>query len=111
MKKLMMAITVFVVAFGFAAMTMAADAPAKAMATKMSGEVTAVDVKAKTLAVKSKDNEAVTLMVTDKTRIAQGKEKKTLEDIQVGAKVTTFYVTDGDKMTAKSIHMAAAKKE
>jgi hypothetical protein len=110
MKKLMMAIAVFVVAFGFAAVTMA-DAPVKVKADKMSGEVTAVDVKAKTITVKSKDNKEITLMVTDKTRIAQGKAKKTLEDIQSGAKVTTFYVTDGDKMTAKSIHMAAAKKQ
>ncbi len=106
MQNLMKAVVVFIVAFGFVAMTMA-EAPAKVKATKMSGEVTAVDATAKTLTVKAKDKE-VTLMVTDKTRIAQGKEKKTLADIQNGAKVTAIYVAEGDKMTAKSINIAAA---
>jgi hypothetical protein len=38
---------------------------------KVTGKVTAVDAEAKTLTVKSKDNE-VTLMVTDKMKIAEG---------------------------------------
>jgi Cu/Ag efflux protein CusF len=108
MKKLMMAITLFVVAFSFAAMTMA-EAP-KAKASKVSGEITAVDAAAKTVTVKGKDKD-VTLMVTDMTKIMHGKEKLALADIQVGAKVTAIFVEDGDKMTAKSIHIAAAKKK
>jgi len=108
MQNLMKAVVVFIVAFGFVAMTMT-EAPAKVMATKISGEVTAVDAAAKTLTVKSKDKE-VTMMVTDKTSIAQGKEKKSLTDIQNGTKVTAKYVTEGDKMTAKSINIAAPKK-
>ena len=108
MQNLMKAVLVFIVAFGFVMMT-TANAPAKVMASKISGEVTAVDAAAKTVTVKTKDKE-ITMMVTDKTSIAQGKEKKTLADIQSGTKVTAKYVTEGDKMTASSIHIAAPKK-
>jgi len=104
----MKVVAVFIVAFGFMMMTMT-EAPAKMMASKVSGEVTAVDAAAKTVTVKTKDKD-VTMMVTDKTSIAQGKEKKTLADIQAGTKVTAKYVTEGDKMTAKSINIAAPKK-
>jgi Cu/Ag efflux protein CusF len=110
MKNLMKAVLMFIVAFGFVATTMAADAPAKVKATKMSGQVTAVDAAAKTVTVKGKDSKEVTLMVTNRTKIMHGKEKLSLTDIQSGTKVTAMYVADGDKMTAKSINIGGAKK-
>ena len=117
MKKLMMAIAVFGVAFSFLAVTMAQTpapaekkmAPAKEKVSKISGEVSAIDAQAKTIKVKAKDKE-VSLMVTDKTSIAQGKEKKTLADIQSGAKVKVTFVEEGDKMIAKSIRITVEKK-
>ncbi len=113
MKKLMMAIAVFVFAFSFLAVTMAQTpapaekkmAAAKEKARKVSGEVSTIDAQAKTVTVKAMGKE-VTLMVTDKTSITQGKEKKTLEDIQPGAKVTAIFIEEGDKMIAKSIRIA-----
>jgi len=60
--------------------------------------------------VKGKDNKEVTLTVTDMTKIMHGKEKLALTDIQVGAKVTAIFVTEGTTMTAKSIHIAGVKK-
>src|SRR5262245_57137647 len=103
MKNLLTAVIAFVVAFGFVGITMTEAGTAKA--SKVTGEVTAVDAGAKTLTVKAKDKD-VTLMVTDKTNIAQGKEKKTLGDIQAGTKVTAQYVMDGDKMMAKNIKIS-----
>jgi Cu/Ag efflux protein CusF len=117
MKKLMTLLVAFFVAFSFATVTMAqAPAPAakkmmrpKVKASKVTGEVTAVDAEAKTVTVKYKDKE-LTLMVTDKTRIAEGKAKKTLADISSGAKVTATFIEEGDKKTAKFIRISAGKK-
>jgi hypothetical protein len=104
----MKAVVMFIVACSFVAMTMA-DAPAKDKATKMSGEVTAVDAQAKTIKVKDKNNQEVTMMVTDKTKIKHGKEKMSLSDIQTGVKVTTTYVNEGGNMTANTINVGGAK--
>src|ERR1700751_3655721 len=81
MKNLFMAITMFIVAFGFVAMTMA---DAKVKSTKLNGQITAVDPSTKTVTVKGKDNKDYTLMVTDKTSMSQGKEKKGMGDLQPG---------------------------
>ncbi len=113
MKKLMMAIAVLAFAFSFLAVTMAqTPAPAekkmtaaKEKTSRVSGEVSTIDAQAKTVTVKAKGIE-VTLMVTDETSITQGKEKKTLADIQSGAKVTAIFIEEGDKMIAKSIRIA-----
>ncbi|MBI4653977.1 MAG: hypothetical protein HY752_03165 [Nitrospirae bacterium] len=81
-------------------------APAKVQ--QVTGEVTAVDVKANTLAVKGKKGD-VMFSVDDKTTVTVGKEKKTLADVKVGAKVTVKYVEMDGKNVAKSIAIAEAK--
>jgi hypothetical protein len=107
MKNLMMGLIVFMVAFGFVGMN---PAEAGSKSSKVSGEVTAVDPGAKTVTVKAK-NKDVTLMITDRTNIAQGKEKRTLGDIHPGAKLTAQYVMEGDKLMAKNIKLSKGRSK
>ena len=109
MKNLLTAVMMLIVSFGFVAMTMA-EAPGKVKMNKMKGEVTAVDAEAKTLKVKGKNNQEVTLMVTDKTKIKHGKERKNLSDIVAGTKVSATYVDEGGNMNARDIKIAGKKK-
>jgi len=109
MKKLTILLVALFTICSFAAVTMTQAEASKKKGGKVTGEVTAVDAQAKTVTVKSKDKE-VTLMVTDKTMIKEGKEKKTLADVQSGVKVTAKFSEEGDKMTAKEIHIEAGKK-
>ncbi len=87
--------------FGFAAK----KAPVKVKT--ITGEVTAVDAAAGTLTVKSAKQE-VSLSTNDKTSITVGKEKKTLADIQSGAKVKVKYTEADGKNVAESIAAKAA---
>lgn len=83
-------------------------APAKKEVTKqVTGDVTAVDVIAKTLTVKGKKGDVV-ISVDDKTKIMAGKDTKTLTDIKAGDKVTVKYTEADGKNTAKSIDIKAA---
>jgi len=82
-------------------------APAKVK--QATGEVAAVDVKAKTITVKTKKGD-VTAMVDDKTKIMMGKDMKTLADIKAGDKVTVKYSETDGKMTAKTIAIKPAEK-
>ena len=78
--------------------------PAKAEKAKIhqiTGEVTAVDVKAKTVTIKGKDKE-VTLDAAD---------IKNLDKVKVGDKVMAKYSEKEGKMTAKSIKAAKAAKK
>lgn len=51
------------------------------------------------------------LSADDKTTVTVGKEKKTLADVKVGAKVTVKYVEMDGKNVAKSIAIVEAKEE
>jgi hypothetical protein len=70
----------------------------KAKSTKVTGELTAVDAKAGTLTVKSKDKEV--------KLTAEGKAKSSLEKVKVGDTVRVSYTEKDGKMTASSISKA-----
>ncbi len=75
---------------------------------QVTGNVTAVDQKTMTVTVQGKKGE-VTASVDKKTRIVEGKEKKTLADVQVGDKVTLKYSkVDGKDMAKRIIIKKAA---
>jgi len=76
---------------------------------QVTGEVTAVDAKAKTVTVKGKKGD-VTAMIDDKTKIMMGKDTKTLADVKAGDKVTLKYSEADGKMMAKSIAVKPAEK-
>jgi len=82
-------------------------APAKVK--QVTGDVAAVDAKAKTITVKGKKGD-VTAMVDDKTKIMMGKDMKTLADIKAGDKVKVKYSDTDGKMMAKSIAIKPAEK-
>jgi colicin import membrane protein len=81
-------------------------APAKVK--MVTGEVTAVDMKANTLTVKGKKAE-MTVTCEDKTKVMMGKEKKACADVKVGDKVTTKYSEAEGKNMAKSVSIHEAK--
>ncbi|MBI5599457.1 MAG: hypothetical protein HY890_06940 [Deltaproteobacteria bacterium] len=83
-------------------------APAK-MATHGSGEVTAVDAKAKTITVKTKKG-TVTISITDASKITVGKDTKALADVKVGDKVTVTVAKPAAKTAAK-VEKKEEKKE
>jgi len=74
-------------------------APVKVKVKQVSGDVTAVDAKAKTITVKGKKGDVV-IAVDDKM----------LADVKAGDKVTAKYTEADGKNTAKSVKKAAAKK-
>lgn len=74
------------------------------------GEVSAVDAGAGTLTVKHRKGETAVSLYT-KTRIKYGKEKKSLEDIKAGEKVTVRYKEESGKKVATSIYIWHAAKK
>jgi len=87
-----------------------ANSKARAKAKQISGEVTEIDVTAKTVSVKGK-NGTKTIMCTEKTKITMAKENKTLADVQIGDRVTVKYKESDGKQTAKSIEIKSAAKK
>jgi predicted acyltransferase (DUF342 family) len=78
---------------------------------QVTGEVAAVDAKAKTLTVIGKKGN-VMLSTDDKTSVMAGKDKKTLADIKAGDKVTAKYTeADGKNVAAHVAIMAAPAKK
>ena len=75
-------------------------APVKVKVKQVSGDVTAVDAKAKTITVKGKKGDVV-IAVDDKM----------LADVKAGDKVTAKYTEADGKNTAKSVKKAAAKMD
>lgn len=75
------------------------------------GEVTAVDAKANTLALKTAKKGDITLDVTAETKITSGKEVKSLADVKVGDKVNVKYVSKEGKNISTSIALKAATKK
>jgi Cu/Ag efflux protein CusF len=85
---------------------------------QVTGEVKAVDTKAKTVTVTKKmRDKAMDTVVTvdDKTKIMMDKEKKALADVKAGDKVKVKYTEIEGKNVAKSIAIqpkeAAAEKK
>lgn len=99
MKKILVLLTALTVAFTFSAFTFADEghemaekkaepaakvaAPVKT-ATKGHGEVTAVDVNAKTITVKTKKGGEKVIAITDASKITVGKETKAIADVKPG---------------------------
>jgi len=83
----------------------------KAKKATVTGEVIAIDAKANTLTVKGPKKGDVALIVSDKTKITAGKDKKALADVKAGDKVAVEY-SEADKNTANKIDIktAPAKK-
>jgi Cu/Ag efflux protein CusF len=98
-----------VTSLSFAAAEKGMEKKAPVKVKQATGEVTAVDAKAKTITVKAKKGD-VTAMVGDKTKIMMGKDMKTLADINAGDKVTMKYSESDGTMTAKSIAIKPAEK-
>ncbi len=77
---------------------------------QVTGEITEIDVKAKTVSVKGK-NGSVSLALTDGTKVSMNKEIKSLSDVQVGDRVTVKYKESEGKQTAKRIEIKTAAKK
>jgi Cu/Ag efflux protein CusF len=105
MKKTIAIVAALIFVFAFTAASFAA-----AKVHQVTGEVTAVDAAAKTVTLKHKKGEVV-ISVAEKTSIKEGKEKKSLEDVKAGDKVTVHYTEADGKMTAKSIAIKGAVKK
>jgi Cu/Ag efflux protein CusF len=67
------------------------------------GTVTAVDAAAKTLTLKRKDGQSVTVTATDTTKIGKDRAKATLADIKAGDLVRVMQADTGSGFTTKSI--------
>jgi ribosomal protein S1 len=100
MKRTFAVVLSLLFVLGFASLSAAAT-------KQLTGKVTAVDRKAMTLTVHGRRGE-VTASFDKKTRVAEGKEKKTLSDVQVGAKVTLKYSKVDGKDIARRIVIKAA---
>jgi ribosomal protein S1 len=78
----------------------AAEKKAPAKVKQVTGEVTMVDAKAKTITVKGKKGDVVVAA-----------DDKMMADVKAGDKVTVKYTEADGKNTAKSVKKAAAKME
>ena len=87
-----------------------AVAKEKVKVKQITGDVAAVDAAAKSLTVKGKKAEVV-ISTDEKTVVKAEKEKKSLSDVKVGAKVTVKYSEVDGKNIAKSIEIKPAKTE
>ncbi|MBM4145723.1 MAG: hypothetical protein FJ240_05530 [Nitrospira sp.] len=76
-----------------------AEKKAPAKVKQVTGDVTAVDAKAKTITVKGKKGDVVIAV-----------DEKMIADVKAGDKVTAKYTEADGKNTAKSVKKAAAKK-
>lgn len=115
MKKFMGIVMAFVFVLSFPGFAPAvneqpADSKGRAKAKQITGEVTEIDVKAKTVSVKGKKG-TLTIIFTDKTKVTMDKETKTLADVQFGDRVTVKYRETDGKQTAKSIEIKSAAKK
>lgn len=86
-----------------AAPSMEKKTPTKAKTMRITGEVTSVDAKAGTLAVKAKDKE-VKLDAESKTA------KASLEKVKIGDTVTVSYTDKDGKMVATSVKAQSKSK-
>ena len=80
----------------------AAAKPAAAPELSVVGQITAVDAAAKTIKVKS-GNQEMTFATTDKTVISLGAAAGKWDDLKVGATVRVRYLNEGGKMVADKL--------
>lgn len=95
MKKTFAIVLSILFVFGFASLSFGAT-------KQVTGKVTAIDQKAMTITVQGRKGK-VTASLDKKTKVVEGKAKKTLADVQAGAKVTMKYAKTGGKDIAKRI--------
>lgn len=77
---------------------------------QVTGEITALDLKAQIVSVKGKNGIAA-IALTDKTKVTIDKDAGTLGDLQIGDRVTIKYKDANGKQTAKSIKIKTASKK
>jgi Cu/Ag efflux protein CusF len=82
-----------------------------AFAASVTGEVIEFDAKANTMTVKGPKKGEVALTLNEKTKIVEGKEKKSLADIKTGNKVSVTYTEAEGKNTASRIEIKAVSAE
>jgi len=119
MKKVVSIVVALLFVFSITSLSFAVEGQ-KAMPVekpkvqRVTGDVKAVDMKAKTITVtkmiKGKAEETV-VTVDDKTKIMMDKEKKALADVKVGEKVKVIYTEVEGKNVAKSITIMPAEKK
>jgi Cu/Ag efflux protein CusF len=80
----------------------AVDTSAQSKSRQITGNVTAIDLKTNTVIVKKK-SDAVALSVKEKTKIIQCSNTPSINDINIGDKVTAQYRETKGKNIAKSI--------
>jgi Cu/Ag efflux protein CusF len=119
MKKAVVSIMALLFVFAITSLSLAAEEkkamPAeKPKVKQVTGDVKAVDMKAKTITVakmmKGKVEETV-VTVDGKTKIMMEKEKKALADVKAGDKVTVKYIEVDGKNVAKSVAIKPAEKK
>lgn len=108
---IMMAVSLSTYAFAEEKVAPAKEEKASEKVMQATGEVTAVDAKANTIAVKSKKKGDVACDVVAGTKVSVGKEARTLADVKVGDKVTIKYVEKERKNTCKSIEIKTEEKK
>lgn len=77
---------------------------------QITGEVTEIDLKAQVVRVKGK-NGAISVGLTDKTKVMMDKEAKTIGDVQIGDRVTIKYREANGKQTAKNIEIKSSSNK
>lgn len=100
MKRMVLIVLCLLFVFGISSLSFAAT-------RQVTGKVTSIDRKAMTVTVHGRKGD-VTASVDKKTRIVEGKEKRTLADVQEGAKVTLRYRNIDGKDVAKKITIRKA---
>lgn len=118
MKRAISLVVTLLFVFAITSVSLAVEEKAmpaeKPKVKQVTGDVKAVDIKAKTVTVtktvKGKAEET-TVTVDDKTKIMMDKEQKTLADVKVGDKVKVKYTEVEGKNIAKSIAIKPAEKK
>lgn len=89
-----------------------AEAPAKAKAEKVSGDIGLLDTEKHYLIVVTKEGKLVTLDYNDKTKAQELKQKKVkMTDVGLGSSASVEYVTKGDKNVLTKMEFRPAKGE
>jgi hypothetical protein len=89
-----------------------AEAPAKAKAEKVSGDIGLLDTEKRYLIVVTKEGKLITLDYNDKTKAQEIKETKIkMGDVGLGSSANVEYVTKGDKNFLTKMEFRPAKGE
>lgn len=89
-----------------------ADAPAKAKAEKVSGDIGLLDTEKNYMIVVTKDGKLVTLDYNAKTKATEIKESKVkMSEVGLGSSAAVEYVTKGEKNLLTKMQFTPAKGE